>query len=83
MHLAIHEIDAAREAITGDATQPAFKILSRVARIFEQLNNARDVVLCHLRGDKDPAGRSGTQARERLVSTHPFGGLGEKHPRHH
>ena len=27
-------------AVAGDAVQPAFKMLSRVARIFEQLNNA-------------------------------------------
>ena len=37
-------IDAARKAIAGDAVQPAFKMLSRVARIFEQLNNAWDVL---------------------------------------
>lgn len=44
MRLAIHEIGAARKAIAGDAPQPAFKMLSRVARIFEQLNNAWDVL---------------------------------------
>lgn len=44
MRLAIHEIDAARKAIAADAVQPAFKMLSRVARIFEQLNNAWDVL---------------------------------------
>jgi tryptophan 2,3-dioxygenase len=44
MRLAIHEIDAARRAVAGDAVQPAFKMLSRVARIFEQLNNAWDVL---------------------------------------
>jgi tryptophan 2,3-dioxygenase len=44
MRLAIHEIDAARKAIAGDAVQPAFKMLSRVSRIFEQLNNAWDVL---------------------------------------
>jgi tryptophan 2,3-dioxygenase len=44
MRLAIHEIGAAREAIAADAVQPAFKMLSRVARIFEQLNNAWDVL---------------------------------------
>jgi tryptophan 2,3-dioxygenase len=44
MRLAIHEIDAARKAVAGDALQPAFKMLSRVARIFEQLNNAWDVL---------------------------------------
>jgi tryptophan 2,3-dioxygenase len=44
MRLAIHEIAAARKAIASDAVQPAFKMLSRVARIFEQLNNAWDVL---------------------------------------
>ena len=44
MRLAVHEIGAARKAIAGDALQPAFKMLSRVARIFEQLNNAWDVL---------------------------------------
>ena len=44
MRLAIHEIDAARRAVAGDAVQSAFKMLSRVARIFEQLNNAWDVL---------------------------------------
>jgi len=44
MRLAIHEIGAARKAVAGDDVQPAFKMLSRVARIFEQLNNAWDVL---------------------------------------
>jgi tryptophan 2,3-dioxygenase len=44
MRLAIHELDAARRAIAGDELQPAFKMLSRIARIFEQLNNAWDVL---------------------------------------
>src|SRR5580700_3568520 len=44
MRLAIHEIDAARRAVAGDAVQSAFKVLTRVARIFEQLNNAWDVL---------------------------------------
>ena len=44
MRLAIHEITAARKAIASDALPPAFKMLSRVARIFEQLNNAWDVL---------------------------------------
>jgi tryptophan 2,3-dioxygenase len=44
MRLAIHEISAARKAIASDAVQSAFKMLSRVARIFEQLNNAWDVL---------------------------------------
>ncbi len=44
MKLAIHEIRSAARAIHGDQLQPAFKMLSRVARIFEQLNNAWDVL---------------------------------------
>ncbi|NOX39904.1 MAG: tryptophan 2,3-dioxygenase [Alphaproteobacteria bacterium] len=44
LKLALHEIGAAREAIRQDKLQPAFKMLSRVARIFEQLNNAWDVL---------------------------------------
>ena len=42
--LAIHELSAARTAIRRDEIQPAFKMLARVARIFEQLNNAWDVL---------------------------------------
>jgi tryptophan 2,3-dioxygenase len=44
MRLALHEIGAAREAIAADRLRPAFKLLSRVSRIFEQLNNAWDVL---------------------------------------
>jgi len=44
MKLAIHEIKAAMAAIRSDDLQPAFKMLTRVARIFEQLNNAWDVL---------------------------------------
>lgn len=44
MRLAIHELSAARKAIREDNLPPAFKMLARVARIFEQLNNAWDVL---------------------------------------
>jgi tryptophan 2,3-dioxygenase len=44
MKLAIHEIRSAIRAIHDDRLQPAFKMLSRVARIFEQLTNAWDVL---------------------------------------
>ncbi len=44
MRLAIHELVAARAAIAADDLQPAFKMLTRVARIFEQLNGAWDVL---------------------------------------
>jgi tryptophan 2,3-dioxygenase len=44
MKLAIHEIRSAKAAIHGGDLQPAFKMLTRVARIFEQLNSAWDVL---------------------------------------
>ena len=44
MKLAIHELRSAIEAIRADRLQPAFKMLARVARIFEQLNGAWDVL---------------------------------------
>lgn len=44
MRLALHELDAARALIAADVVRPAFKMLSRIARIFEQLNNAWDVL---------------------------------------
>ena len=44
MRLAIYEISAARDAIQKDELPPAFKMLARVSRIFEQLNAAWDVL---------------------------------------
>lgn len=44
MRLAIHELVGARKAMLDGDLQPAFKMLSRVARIFEQLNSAWDVL---------------------------------------
>jgi tryptophan 2,3-dioxygenase len=44
MKLALHEIGAAISSIRADRLEPSFKMLSRVARIFEQLNNAWDVL---------------------------------------
>ena len=44
MKLAIHEIRSAQRAIRQGELRPAFKMLTRVARIFEQLNNAWDVL---------------------------------------
>ncbi|MCX7306355.1 MAG: tryptophan 2,3-dioxygenase [Hyphomicrobiales bacterium] len=44
MKLAIHEIQATLAAIREDRLEPAFKMLSRVARIFEQLTGAWDVL---------------------------------------
>ena len=44
MRLALHELDAARAMIAADRAREAFKMLARIARIFEQLNNAWDVL---------------------------------------
>ncbi len=44
MRLALHELDAARRAIAEGRAPEAFKMLSRISRIFEQLNNAWDVL---------------------------------------
>jgi tryptophan 2,3-dioxygenase len=44
MKLAIHELNAACRLLAADDLQPAFKVLSRVSRILEQLNSAWDVL---------------------------------------
>src|SRR6202035_856455 len=44
MKLAIHELSATCRVIAADDLQPAFKTLSRVSRILEQLNSAWDVL---------------------------------------
>lgn len=44
MKLAIHELTAARQVLQSPDTRPAFKMLARVTRIFEQLNGAWDVL---------------------------------------
>ena len=44
MRLAIHELTAARARLLEGETRQAFKMLARVARIFEQLNSAWDVL---------------------------------------
>ena len=44
MRLALHELGAARSALEEGSHQQAFKMLARVARIFEQLNSAWDVL---------------------------------------
>lgn len=44
MKLAIHELTSAREKMNAGEMAPAFKMLARVARIFEQLNGAWDVL---------------------------------------
>ncbi len=44
MRLAIHELNAARARLAAGSTRPAFKMLTRIARIFEQLNGAWDVL---------------------------------------
>jgi len=44
MRLILHELDAARQLMQKGQPDQVFKMLSRVARIFEQLNNAWDVL---------------------------------------
>ncbi|MEP5730998.1 MAG: tryptophan 2,3-dioxygenase family protein [Sulfitobacter sp.] len=44
MRLALHELQAARAVMMKGELEPAFKMLTRVARIFEQLNSAWDVL---------------------------------------
>lgn len=44
MRLALHELDAARRAVAEGRAPEAFKMLARISRIFEQLNNAWDVL---------------------------------------
>lgn len=44
MRLVLHELATAREKLVNGDFAPAFKMLTRVARIFEQLNNAWDVL---------------------------------------
>ena len=44
MRLVIHELSAARQQLQSGDVRPVFKMLARVARIFEQLNNAWDVL---------------------------------------
>ena len=44
MKLALHEIGAAIRSIRADKLEPSFKMLTRVSRIFEQLNSAWDVL---------------------------------------
>ena len=44
MKLILHELCAAREALIAGDMPPMFKMLARVSRIFEQLNNQWDVL---------------------------------------
>ncbi|MCV6592230.1 MAG: tryptophan 2,3-dioxygenase family protein [Silicimonas sp.] len=44
MKLILHELGAAREALIASDTPKMFKMLARVSRIFEQLNNQWDVL---------------------------------------
>lgn len=44
MRLALHELHAARDTLQAQDIRPAFKMLARVSRIFEQLNSAWDVL---------------------------------------
>ena len=44
MKLILHELNAAREALKAGDTSTMFKMLARVSRVFEQLNNQWDVL---------------------------------------
>jgi tryptophan 2,3-dioxygenase len=44
MKLALHELSSAIACVRRGEVRPCFKMLTRVARIFEQLNNAWDVL---------------------------------------
>ena len=44
MKLALHELNATRDAISANHLPQALKMLARISRIFEQLNNAWDVL---------------------------------------
>lgn len=44
MKLALHELTAAKAAVASENLPPAFKMLTRTARIFDQLNSAWDVL---------------------------------------
>ena len=44
MRLAIHELNAARATLQDGRMRPAFKMLARLSRIFEQLNSAWEVL---------------------------------------
>ena len=65
MKLAIHELSVACKLISQDELQPAFKMLARVARIFEQLNSAWDVLRTMTPGEY-------TQFREALGPSSGF-----------
>lgn len=73
MKLVLHELNAARGAIQQDQFQPAFKMLARVAKIFEQMNNAWDVLRTMTPSDytafrEDLAQSSGFQSHQyRLI----------------
>lgn len=62
MRLILHELHAARDLIAEDKHRQAFKMLARVARIFEQLNNSWDVLRTMTPSDyttfRDSLGRS-------------------------
>ncbi len=44
MRLTLHEVDAARQTLREENFRPAFKMLTRVARIFDQLNLSWNVL---------------------------------------
>ena len=78
MRLAIHELAAARALIAADDTGPAMKMLTRVSRIFEQLNSAWDVLRTMTPSDytrfREQLGQSsGFQSRQYRVIEYMLG----------
>ena len=73
MRLALHELTAARDLVAAGLFRQAFKMLTRVARIFDQLNGAWDVLRTmtpseYTRFRADLVGSSGFQSHQyRLI----------------
>ena len=63
MKLAITELNAARNAIVARNLNPAFKMLTRVARIFEQLTSAWEILrtICLLYTSPSPRDQRGSR----------------------
>lgn len=88
MKLALHEIGAARTAIAAGAFQPSFKVLARVARIFDQLNSAWNVLRTMTPSDyttfRESLGRSsGFQSHQYRLIEYALGNRNENLMRVH
>ncbi|SFE26704.1 tryptophan 2,3-dioxygenase [Roseivivax sediminis] len=88
MKLVLHEIGAARSAICAGALQPSFKVLSRVARIFDQLNSSWDVLRTMTPSDyttfRESLGRSsGFQSHQYRLIEYALGNRNENLMRVH